>query len=229
MNKQQFKPAFTLAEALITLTILGVVATIAIPSMSNNYKKQKIESYVKKFYIEANDAIKLSEAKNKKRTTWDFSQDVENEKETNKNVLFYKKYFIDYLPARKLDSTDSNNALVVFSNGSGVNISEDGHRWLFCMESKNLEKDEELTLGSKCFLFGFYPNAEKSEEYGEFAAKNYRNRGIEPYVAGEKINLPNGKEDFISETSLYEIEPKKHATKIIQLNGWKVPKNYPVR
>ena len=41
INKQF---AFTLAEVLITLGIIGVVATLTIPSLINNYKAKRLHS-----------------------------------------------------------------------------------------------------------------------------------------------------------------------------------------
>ena len=42
--------AFTLAEVLITLAIIGVVAALTIPSVISNYKKTEIETGIKKSF-----------------------------------------------------------------------------------------------------------------------------------------------------------------------------------
>ena len=44
------KKAFTLAEVLITLTILGVVAAIAVPNLIRNYQDKVTVTQVKKAY-----------------------------------------------------------------------------------------------------------------------------------------------------------------------------------
>ena len=46
----QFKNGFTLAEVLITLVIIGVVAAMTIPTLINNTKKQEYVSKLKKTY-----------------------------------------------------------------------------------------------------------------------------------------------------------------------------------
>lgn len=49
--------AFTLAEVLITLGIIGIVATMTIPSLINNVQKQQYTTSLKKAYTVANQAL----------------------------------------------------------------------------------------------------------------------------------------------------------------------------
>lgn len=51
---------FTLAETLITLGIIGVVAALTIPSLINNYNEKQTVAKVKKFYSTMSQAIKLA-------------------------------------------------------------------------------------------------------------------------------------------------------------------------
>lgn len=44
------KKAFTLAEVLITLGIIGIVASLTIPTLVNNYRKKQFETGLKKEY-----------------------------------------------------------------------------------------------------------------------------------------------------------------------------------
>lgn len=44
------KKAFTLAEVLITLGIIGIVAALTIPTLVNNYRKKQFETGLKKEY-----------------------------------------------------------------------------------------------------------------------------------------------------------------------------------
>ena len=44
------KFGFTLAEVLITLGIIGVVAALTLPSLVTNYQKQVTVNKLKKFY-----------------------------------------------------------------------------------------------------------------------------------------------------------------------------------
>lgn len=58
------KLGFTLAEVLITLGIIGVVAAITLPMLIQNYQKTVLKSQFKKVYSEFFNAIKLAQSKN---------------------------------------------------------------------------------------------------------------------------------------------------------------------
>lgn len=52
--------AFTLAETLITLTIIGVVAALTIPTLLTNYQKQSYVTGLKKVYSQLNQMVKTA-------------------------------------------------------------------------------------------------------------------------------------------------------------------------
>ena len=52
------KKAFTLAEVLITLGIIGVVAALTLPPLVQNYQKRSLEVATQKFYSVMSQAIK---------------------------------------------------------------------------------------------------------------------------------------------------------------------------
>lgn len=53
----KYKFGFTLAETLITLAIIGIVAAITIPVLYNDYHKHQYVSQLKKVYTEVNQAL----------------------------------------------------------------------------------------------------------------------------------------------------------------------------
>ena len=67
------KAAFTLAEVLITLGIIGVVAALTMPSLIAHYRKQEIETRLKHFYSIINQAVMLSEVHNGEAEYWDYT------------------------------------------------------------------------------------------------------------------------------------------------------------
>ena len=56
--------AFTLAETLITLGIIGIVAALTLPALTAKYQEKILVTQVKKSYSELQNALKMYAAKN---------------------------------------------------------------------------------------------------------------------------------------------------------------------
>ena len=84
------KSAFTLAEVLITLGIIGVVAALTLPTIISNYKKQVTVSKLQKTYSTINNAFKQSEAANESSEFWD-------DPVVTGSQSYFEKYFKPYL------------------------------------------------------------------------------------------------------------------------------------
>lgn len=76
MTKRWF--AFTLAEVLITLGIIGVVAAMTLPALINNYQERVTVTKVKKFYSLINQAMALIVQENGELDTLGFYEDYED-------------------------------------------------------------------------------------------------------------------------------------------------------
>lgn len=63
---------FTLAEVLITLGIIGIVAALTLPNLIANYRKKLVVNKLKHAYALLSEAIKLSEAENGPINTWNW-------------------------------------------------------------------------------------------------------------------------------------------------------------
>ncbi len=68
-----FKSAFTLAEVLITLAIIGVVAAFTIPTLIQKYQEQAWITGTKKFYNVMSRAVQMAVLDNGLPETWDLS------------------------------------------------------------------------------------------------------------------------------------------------------------
>lgn len=95
MNKF-YKKAFTLAEVLITLGIIGIVAAMTIPTLIQNYQKQQTVSKLEKAYSVIMQAIKLSEADNGPISTWTFGHSG-----VTNTYQAFDTYFAPYLKINK--------------------------------------------------------------------------------------------------------------------------------
>ena len=66
------KKAFTLAEVLITLGIIGVVAAMTMPTLIANHQKEVVATSLRKAYAELNLALQMSISKYGDVSTWDY-------------------------------------------------------------------------------------------------------------------------------------------------------------
>ena len=100
-NLLTFKPAFTLAETLITLGIIGVVAALTIPELMTAYKAHQLRSQFLKSYSTVQQVFKQMEA-----------DDVSLDPATYNGSTFYKE-FSKYLKNVQLCSGVSTNSPVI--------------------------------------------------------------------------------------------------------------------
>ncbi len=67
------KKGFTLAEVLITLGIIGVVAAMTMPALIGNYKKKQTVTQLKKVYSALLQSVELSKLENGDIENWNWS------------------------------------------------------------------------------------------------------------------------------------------------------------
>jgi len=211
------KSAFTLAEVLITLAIIGVVAAITIPTLMGGYKKNLVETRLKHFYSTINQAVSLSEIDNGNKKSWKYTHD--SVLGYNEDVLrsFYDTYYKNYIKVQDAeyvtpDDDDARPALrLYFLNGSAVDLAYGGSDYMFYPEAKDAENGE-CDPCKTCFLFAMYPNGASGLRNNQFL-----NKGVEPYVS----DTWDGTNESLKEWN--------NCAKLIQLNGWKIPDDYPAK
>ena len=108
------RAAFTLAEVLITLGIIGVVAVMTLPTLIQNYQKHITVNRLKVNYNILNNAVRRAEADFGEITTWDellnsYSTDYDGNKPAVKlqAASIIKKYLMPYLSGAQLTETKS--------------------------------------------------------------------------------------------------------------------------
>lgn len=113
------KRGFTLAEVLITLGIIGVVAALTLPILINTYEKQVTISRLKQTYSILHQAILLSENENGDMKYWDYSADTSG-------TRFFNQYLKPYITGvekvsremqlwKKLDGTIDMSGSAMYS------------------------------------------------------------------------------------------------------------------
>lgn len=229
MNKIK---AFTLAEVLITLGVLGVVIAMTLPALIQKHKKIVIETRLKKFYTSINQAIQLSEAEHGNKIYW-------TPKDTDDFWENYLSKHLNYVDAEDylVSGSSRKMKIVRFTDGSAVRLdiyfgentdgdiilSTTGGHFLFCPEAKYCQEpyysENYLTdRGKRNFTFGFWPNESNT------GFKYHKNKGVEPYLAWW-----DGKEKSLYNSSKYGCNStanRMYCAAVIQHNNWTIPKNY---
>ena len=107
--------AFTLAEVLITLGVIGVVAALTLPNLIQNYQKHVAVNRLKVNYNILSNAVRRAEADFGDITSWDLVNNARAEYEEDEDKasaktqagLIIKKYFMPYLVGAQFTETTS--------------------------------------------------------------------------------------------------------------------------
>lgn len=92
--KAAAKAAFTLAEVLITLAIIGVVAAIVMPTLISNYKKQVTVTALRKTYSTFAQALQMAEAEYGEVQTWPLSSSDDKKYSGAETVVTFLKPYL---------------------------------------------------------------------------------------------------------------------------------------
>ena len=90
--------AFTFAEVLITLGIIGVVAALTLPTVIQNYQKHVTANRLKKAYSVASNALGMAVTEYGDMSSWEVSKEGTNNKISE---AYMDKYFLPYLDGSK--------------------------------------------------------------------------------------------------------------------------------
>lgn len=120
---------FTLAEVLVTLGIIGVVAALTMPALIANYKKSEYSARLKKFNSTMQQAILMYNTDSGEIPgTW-------GEPENNSEAIeeYWQKHFASYFQnvvklekARNEYTSWRNGFIVYFGDGTKLGLSKGG-------------------------------------------------------------------------------------------------------
>lgn len=211
---------FTLAEVLITLGIIGVVAAMTLPALVHKYRTQVVETRLKKFYTIMNQAVKMSELTNGEFKYWGSSfQGYDNDS----IEAWYNNYFRPYVKTLKTEK-EGGILYVYLADGSKFRV----------FNHRSATTDPNLSVSS-IHLY-FYPNANNrtnihGKDYFTFfinSSTNSKWAPFEPY----KFGWDGTRDKLINGTygcRLNNTDAKHYCTALIQYNNWKVPDDYPYK
>lgn len=126
----KLKCAFTLAEVLITLGIIGIVAAMTMPALIANHRKKVFTTKVKYTYNIVSNALLSSVAENGAPNTWDFGSKKNSEgnsslQDPEHTKQMAQKYFRPYFKVIR-EGSDDNGYYIVISNGITLTFNTDG-------------------------------------------------------------------------------------------------------
>ena len=216
--------AFTLAEVLITLGIIGVISAKVIPQLIANTQKRVTETKLVHFMADINQTYRLSAAENgvdmdgwfdkqKNYSQADMEYFVENYIRPYMNVSYTKSI------ERNPQCPDSERILVVMNNGTAFSMYVDKNG----VDIHFHPDAEKYTYNNPRYSYGFQvAKVKKSGKYDNYNSMDF----VEPYVMdwdGTLSMLKNDSARGCNRTS----RNKQYCTKYIQMNNWKIPADYP--
>lgn len=228
---KRFEPAFTLAEVLITLGIIGIVAVLTIPPLISKYEKHVIEVGIKKTYLDLYNAIKKSEEDNGPVSEWDWGDNN-----------FINRYLAPYIHlnscknkcfAWRADGAWRIPNGDIVGDGSPKYLLDDGRSIMFkrthaqytggkwanymhFLVDVNGQRGKSV-VGKDVFWFTL--------EYHEKGSPRGNHNGFfagitDDYFANDKF--------LYSNCNYGQIHPHACAV-ILQRNGWRFPDDYPIK
>jgi len=241
LDKRNFyKNAFTLAEVLITVAIIGIVAALTIPAMVQNYKKRVVETRLAKFYSMINQAVQLSELDNGDKKSWDELLPCEKDEEGNiisydKSPAeeWYNKYLKGYLKVLKVEKASDQICTIKLYFADGSLATASGASWYFYPNAKDyqstLNEDKGVQVISKEDVgkthFTFFWKPSNTSEAGKY----HYDKGLEPYLWGWDGNINTLKNRSDIGCNVNATNEGAFCTQLIKMNGWKIPKDYPFK
>lgn len=216
------KKAFTLAEVLITLGIIGVVAAMTLPAIVHNYKKQEVEAKVKKFYTTMAQAVKLSEIDNGPAFYWSKSPRIDDGEGGNAGNpegtrAFYNTYLAKYLKKAAVIDKGGTSLAIMLADGSTLRLSSG-----YCMDISfdyNGAKSPN-THGVDMFVFLLCTE----EGYNAGLSRNRQNP-FDAYFPESCARTGCTREQLLSSCKSDPIT----CSALIMHDGWKIADDYPYK
>ncbi len=231
------KNSFTLAEVLITLGIIGVVAAMTLPTLIQNHANKVVEARLMKFYSLMNQAILLAEVDYGDRLGWfakydDLEKDAQGRPVKGKTdrEKWVNKYFAPYMKITETKYTFDGYPVFYLADGSSFRYTNQTTLidWSFYTKDyfKCIGKDGwwGTNEGICMFRFIYEPRAPL-----DIDGWRYVGRDFGPYKYSWDGTLEGFKNNPIEPARGCNNDNQNLCTAYIQYNGWKIPDDYPVK
>lgn len=146
--------AFTLAEVLITLVIIGVIASITIPSIIAGTRKSEFSARLKKFYATMNQAATKAYAVGNSWDVWCEETGKEYDTSTKTAKDFAENYLLPYIITLKA-SEEGGKYTVYLNDGTYFYITKEQCLHFF-FDANGAKKPN--TSGKDIYRFTYCPS-----------------------------------------------------------------------
>ena len=233
------KVAFTLAEVLITLGIIGIVAAMTMPALIQKNNNKVVETRLKKFYSAINQAVLMAEKDYGDKKVWyeDLAgADVDEEgniiEGSSEAEVWFRKYLAPYMKITKMETLSDGSFVAYFADGGALRmrLTDSTRDWDYfpgnvnkCLSKNSRSSYIRESTGKCAFTFIFNP-AVNSEGW-----KYHYNKGFEPYKVTWDGNIETLKTKSNYGCNSNPSSYRQYCTALIQMNGWKIPDDYPFK
>ena len=213
------KKAFTLAEVLITLTIIGVVSSMTIPTINRASAKRTVETRVLNFYSTFQNAIKLSIIENGPIEDWAYGDGLFTfsigTAPYSQNKLYIEKYLAPYLKIDEITNSGyQDKALVKLRNGSSFLFNyQIGVAPNLILVSYFIDGDINNHSTRNQFVFSMSP--ERPFKPFDLEWDGNRAKLFTESRWGCGVGTWDGHNNPL------------YCTKLLELNNWRIPDDYP--
>ena len=213
------RSGFTLAEVLITLGIVGVVAALTIPTLIKSYQKRETVSRLKHAYSQLCQAVKLSKIDNGEIEEWDFS----GNNNSQKTLEWYNKYLRPYLKTTDVKVETGDQVSVTLNNGTALKFWNNGNNHIHTYVYLNgISKRNKV--GKDTFLFFI----------GESTSSNYfltSYKKVYPYkyCGNSGYGGKTPPRDVLLNNDMYGCKGGSglYCTYLIMMDNWEIKNDYP--
>ena len=206
--------AFTLAEVLITLGIIGVVAAMTMPSLMQNYKRQQATARIKKFVSVINQALISAENDLGPREDWVIGE-MGNSDSAYNFLNTYIKPYIKSADIEKRTLFGWNMATLRFVDGSQMSVKVGACYDIWYDINGEKGPNEK---GRDIFVFILCKN-------GGCNFNSNQVRGFYCAPTGEQFPTH---EQLIDNCKNYRTDGGNWCTILLEQNGYEFPKDYPL-
>jgi len=210
------KFAFTLAEVLITIGVIGIIAAMTLPSLIEQHEKKVTAAKLKKFYTVMQQAIMLSEKDNGDLIYWMPPAPYKNNEVLEK---WYNTYLDQHIKSLHKEKINPHYYQATLADGSGFIAyhSNNSIEIFYCTDIKYCSP--EIFDGRHSFLFTINPDFPSKLITSLTNQQNWNRQ-----------QLLNDCEKGLIDYGVISTKDKRHAcARLIQTDGWEIKPDYPWR